>query len=203
MGDCVFVRNYQMKFSLTTADFSIDLDSSPSPQDQTFHWSYNFSDGSHLQGRVKGQLDHSGNILLNPKDLEAEYFGSRGDTALLNWTEKDFAVFDATVKGDDLLIVGSNDQFTTNSLCLVSSPCRSRAQVTHWGMQLNGEDCNITSWSLTPIEENAPKMTLNWQISCFFPFVAVSFNIWKPKLQKYRQWVYYPYLFWLNNSEIA
>ena len=153
----------------------------PNPaQARSFNWSYLFSDGTRLVGRVSGQLDRDGNRLLNPKLLAADYLDVDGETVLLSWSGSDFVCFDATVDGNDNCVVASNDNFLANSMSLVSFETRSRAQVTDWGSQLIVEPFESAAWLLMPEESQVSvgegEMGLDLALYPFFPFFFPQFQ---------------------------
>lgn len=173
---------------------------------QWFNWTYEFSDGTRLVGQVMAELNEAGDRLLNPIAIHVDYLAFDGETVLASWHDPDFACFDATVDGTSLLIVASNDNFVGNSMCLVFSRTRSRAQVTDREIQWVGEPFDPNAWSLTPIFNTvsqtfspassvSPKLdvTVDVVFSPFFPFYAVNFRINKPRVEKRYRWTFAPY----------
>jgi hypothetical protein len=190
------VTNYRTRLTLSPVGLSFTFGKEPTYLAQLFNWSYCFSDGSRLVGRVKGKLGEDGNTLVELTDLAADYIGTDGQTVLLSWSERDFATFEATLDGTNLLVVASNDRFVENSLCIVSSEPYHRAQVTHWGIQLFKEEFHREAWSLTPSTSVASaakeSLVLDWFFSPFFPFWQVSFNLWLPLPRLTYQWTFNP-----------
>ena len=194
------VNNYLTRLTLAPASPTRLLGTeNPNPaQARSFNWSYLFSDGTRLVGRVSGQLDRDGNRLLNPKLLAADYLDVDGQTVLLSWSGSDFACFDATVDGNDTVVVASNDNFVANSMSLVSFETRSRAQVTDWGSQLIVEPFGSAAWSLTPEESQVSvgegKMGLDLALCPFFPFFFFSLSLKLPNSRSSYQWIFTPLL---------
>jgi hypothetical protein len=191
------VSNYCTKLTFTPVGLALSYgnDSLNPVPTETFNWFYCFSDGSRLVGQVNGHLDKDHNTLLNPSHLKAEYIGTDGKTVLLSWKESDFIAFEAGLDGHNPLIVASNDNCLANSMCLVNSETRSRAQVTHWGLKLSGESFNQESWSMklnsTDSSVSEPEMSFDWVISPFFPFFAVNLNMLLPKHPTAYCWTFF------------
>ncbi len=165
-------------------------------QAKSFDWCYQFRDGSRLVGTFKAYLAPDGNTLLNPTQVQADYISPDGQTVRLSWCDRDFVCFDSTIDGRDMLIVGSNDCFNENSVCLVWGKTRSRSQVTDSGRQLIAESFRHDAWSLTPATSSlpSPQLGLDWSLSPFFPFLTVSLNFWLLNPQTIYQWTFSPYL---------
>lgn len=194
------MNNYLARLALTSDGITISYGSkNDNPVESTaFNWSYAFRDGSSLVGYVDGQLDRDKKMLLNPSNISANYIDVDGKTVLVSWTNKDFVSFETTLDNTDILIVASNDNFVANSLCLVSSATRSRAQVTEQGVQLVAESLKPNTWSLIPVTSfvSAPESGIgfDWSFSSLFPFFAISLNCWLPSPRLMYQWTFLPFL---------
>jgi hypothetical protein len=194
------VNNYltRWNFSPSSTSLSFGIEKpTPSPA-IPFNWSYCFSDGSRLEGKVWGKLNREGKRLLNPTQIEVDYLDSDGKTVLETWQGKDFACFEATVDGSDTVIVASNDQFTANSMCLVNCPTRSRSQVTEAGSQMIGEPFQAHTWSLNSVPASVPilepEIGLDFAFAPFFPFLSFSINLRPAQSKRIYQWTFSPYL---------
>ena len=194
------VNNYLTRLTLAPASPTrlLGIENPSTTQAKPFNWSYLFSDGTRLVGRVSAQLDRDGNRLLNPKLLAADYLDVDGQTVLLSWSGSDFACFDATVDGKDNCVVASNDNFVANSMSLVSFETRSRAQITDWGSQLIVEPFGSAAWSLTPeksqVSVGEGEMGLDLALCPFFPFFFLSLNLKLPNSRSSYQWIFTPLL---------
>lgn len=194
------MNNYLARLALTSDGITISYGSNDeNPVECTlFNWSYAFSDGSKLVGHVDGRLDKDKKILLNPANISADYIDVDGKTVLISWKNKDFISFETTSDNNNILIVASNDNFVANSMCLVSSASRSRAQVTEQGVQLVAESLKSNNWSIAPVSSfaSAPESGIgfDWSFSSSFPFFAVSLNCWVPNPRLMYQWTFLPFL---------
>jgi hypothetical protein len=191
------VTNYRTQLTLTPVGLFYTFGKEPNRRlVQLFDWSYRFSDGSRLVGQINAQLGKDGNTLIAPTKLVANYIGTDGKTILLSWKDRDFEAFEATLDGTNVLLIASNDNFVTNSMCLVSSESYPRAQVTHWGMQLFKEAFNRDAWSLTPLTDLSPdaqqRIVIDWVFCLRSLCWQVSFNFWLfPPKMSYR-WTFHP-----------
>jgi hypothetical protein len=194
------VNNYLARLAFTSDGITISYGSdNENPVESTvFNWSYAFSDGSSLVGHVDGQLGKDKKTLLNPTNISADYIDVDGKTVLVSWKDKDFVSFETTLDKGNVLIVASNDNFVANSMCLVSSETRTRAQVTEQGVQLVAESLKPNTWSITPVNSfvSAPEsgIGLDWSFSSLFPFFAISLNCWLPSPRLMYQWTFLPFL---------
>ncbi|AFY79631.1 hypothetical protein Ple7327_4531 [Pleurocapsa sp. PCC 7327] len=190
------MTNYRTRLTLSPVGLSFTFGKEPTYIAKLYNWSYHFSDGSRLVGRVRGKLGEDGNTLVEPTDLVAEYVGTDGQTVLLSWQDRDFATFEATLDGTNLLVVASSDRFVENSICIVSSESSPRAQVTHWRIQLLKEEFNREAWSLAPSTSLSgavkESLVLDWVFSPLFPFWQVSFNLWLPFPKLSYHWTFNP-----------
>lgn len=191
--------NYRTKFSFTPVGLSVTYGEKPTClAAKPFNWGYQFSDGSRLVGQVVARLDRDNNKLVEPTKLVADYISTDGKTVLLSWKEQDFVVFDATVDGNNLLLVASSDNFVADSMCLVSSENGDRAQVTHWGIQLSKDEFERNAWSMdsttttTTSSTNQEIITIDWVFSPVFPFWKVSFNVFLPFTGSSYHWTLHP-----------
>jgi hypothetical protein len=159
----------------------------------TFDWVYGFEDGTRLVGKVSGYLDPDSNRLLDPQNLSAIYLNAEGKI-LSRWQGADFITFELTTTGEDILIVASNDNCVSNSLCLVSGISRSCAQVTNEGKSLVREAFQYPTWSLQG-NNITPKPAFSWNcsLSPFFPFVSLRFNLQSTSDKKVYRWTVSPY----------
>jgi hypothetical protein len=139
-------------------------------------WHYTFADGTCLRGtgQIEGN-DPNAPIrgLLYP---QASYWGASGATELMRWQDGDFVLFEMD---RDCVIVASNDNGVSNSLCLVSCPTRSRAQITQWGSKLVTEEFCPERWHW---QVQSQTLTLErWHISGWwgptFPFCQWDWEI--------------------------
>jgi hypothetical protein len=159
----------------------------------TFDWVYGFQDGTRLMGRVCGYLDPDSNRLLDPENCSAIYQNARGQV-LSRWQAGDFIAFELTTTGEDLLIVASNDNCVSNSLCLVSGISRSCAQVSDEGKSLVREVFQYPAWSFQGDNSTSkPAFSWNCSVSPFFPFVSLRFNLQSTSSKKFYRWTVSPY----------
>ncbi len=161
-----------------------------------FHWCYRFQDGSSVKGTIGSYPEQLSAKYLNNQIIEADYLSNDGKTVLLHWEDKDFVCFDLTEQGE-LLIIASNDNFVGNSMCLVYSSIRSRAQVTEQENQWVGEAFNGDAWSFSAekvgLTAQKTDLSLDFALSPLFPFFSVNLNVKKKQSQKTYRWTYYPY----------
>lgn len=158
----------------------------------TFDWVYGFQDGTRLMGKVCGYLDPDSNRLLDPENCSAIYQNAQGQV-LSRWQGGDFIAFDLTTTGEDLLIVASNDNCVSNSLCLVSGISRSCAQVSDEGESLVREVFQYPAWSLQDDNSSSkPAFSWNCSVSPFFPFVSLRFNLQSTSSKKFYRWTVSP-----------
>lgn len=194
------MNNYLARLALTSDGITISYGSENDNlvESTLLNWSYAFSDGSSLVGRVDGHLDKNKKTLLKPTNISADYIDVDGKTVLVSWKTNDFVSFEMTQDNTNLLIVASNDNFVANSMCLVSSATRKRAQITERGVQLVAESLKQDSWSLTPVTSFAsvPESGIgfDWSFSSSFPFFAISLNCWLPSPRLMYQWTFLPFL---------
>ncbi|WP_419547526.1 hypothetical protein [Microcystis sp.] len=159
----------------------------------TFDWVYGFQDGTRLMGKVCGYLDPDSNRLLDPENCSAIYQNAQGQV-LSRWQGGDFIAFELTTTGEDLLIVASNDNCVSNSLCLVSGISRSCAQVSDEGKSLVREVFQYPAWSLQDDNSTSkPAFSWNCSVSPFFPFVSLRFNLQSTSSKKFYRWTVSPY----------
>nr|WP_228036310.1 hypothetical protein [Microcystis sp. LEGE 00066]CAO89730.1 unnamed protein product [Microcystis aeruginosa PCC 7806] len=159
----------------------------------TFDWVYGFQDGTRLMGKVCGYLDPDSNRLLDPENCSAIYQNAQGQV-LSRWQGGDFIAFELTTTGEDLLIVASNDNCVSNSLCLVSGISRSCAQVSDEGKSLVREVFQYPAWSLQDDNSSSkPAFSWNCSVSPFFPFVSLRFNLQSTSSKKFYRWTVSPY----------
>jgi hypothetical protein len=159
----------------------------------TFDWVYGFQDGTRLMGKVCGYLDADSNRLLDPENCSAIYQNARGQV-LSRWQAGDFIAFELTTTGEEILIVASNDNCVSNSLCLVSGISRSCAQVSDEGKSLVREVFQYQAWSLQGDNSNSkPAFSWNCSVSPFFPFVSLRFNLQSTSSKKFYRWTVSPY----------
>jgi hypothetical protein len=159
----------------------------------TFDWVYGFQDGTRLMGKVCGYLDPDSNRLLDPENCSAIYQNAQGQV-LSRWQGGDFIAFDLTTTGEDILIVASNDNCVSNSLCLVSGISRSCAQVSDEGKSLVREVFQYPAWSLQDDNSSSkPAFSWNCSVSPFFPFVSLRFNLQSTSSKKFYRWTVSPY----------
>jgi hypothetical protein len=159
----------------------------------TFDWVYGFQDGTLLMGKVCGYLDPDSNRLLDPENCSAIYQNAQGQV-LSRWQAGDFIAFELTTTGEDLLIVASNDNCVSNSLCLVSGISRSCAQVSDEGKSLVREVFQYPAWSLQGDNTTSkPAFSWNCSVSPFFPFVSLRFNLQSTSSKKFYRWTVSPY----------
>ena len=159
----------------------------------TFDWVYGFQDGTRLMGKVCGYLDPDSNRLLDPENCSAIYQNAQGQV-LSRWQGGDFIAFELTTTGEDLLIVASNDNCVSNSLCLVSGISRSCAQVSDEGKSLVREVFQYPAWSFQGDNSTSkPAFSWNCSVSPFFPFVSLRFNLQSTSSKKFYRWTVSPY----------
>ena len=159
----------------------------------TFDWVYGFQDGTRLMGKVCGYLDPDSNRLLDPENCSAIYQNAQGQV-LSRWQAGDFIAFELTTTGEDLLIVASNDNCVSNSLCLVSGISRSCAQVSDEGKSLVREVFQYPAWSFQGDNSTSkPAFSWNCSVSPFFPFVSLRFNLQSTSSKKFYRWTVSPY----------
>jgi len=159
----------------------------------TFDWVYGFQDGTRLMGRVCGYLDPDSYRLLDPENCSAIYQNAQGQV-LSRWQAGDFIAFELTTTGEALLIVASNDNCVSNSLCLVSGISRSCAQVSDEGKSLVREVFQYQAWSLQGDNSTSkPAFSWNCSVSPFFPFVSLRFNLQSTSSKKFYRWTVSPY----------
>jgi|GEM_PF-3470470 len=180
---------------------SDNLDSRSQPAN-LFNWSYRFNDGSSLVGKVEGVFDVDNNIILNPTNIQADYLAPDGKTVLQSWQGNDFLCFEPTLDGENIVIVASNDNLQGNSMCLISSMTRSRAQVTDREFQLVGEAFNDAAWLMSRNTSSFPISELDWSFSPFFPFLSFTFNLQLPSSQKLYKWHFFPFFPFYPSLEI-
>ncbi|MEB3160024.1 MAG: hypothetical protein VKL20_01045, partial [Synechocystis sp.] len=137
--------NYRTHYSVSPWAIAVDLQVTPSPspvrskQPSQWQWFYQFSDGSQLRGTCCGspptpssefvQSDQCPDFQIQQVGI-TEYLAADQQTPLLQWQPAQCVCYEL---GEDLLLLASNDNYVSNSLCLVNSPHRQWAQVTHWG----------------------------------------------------------------------
>lgn len=172
---------------------------------KTYNWSYQFNDGSRLVGTVKAQLNPENYQLLNPTHVCADYIDVDGKTILQSWKDLDFACFESNLDGENMVVVASNDNFVGNSMCLVESITRTRAQVTDDGRHLIAESFNPSAWSLNakPNDVPVPSWELNWQLLPLFPFLSVRLNWRLPPSSEVYRWTFFPYFCPFPVMEVA
>ena len=159
----------------------------------TFDWVYGFQDGTRLMGKVCGYLDPDSNRLLDPENCSAIYQNAQGQV-LSRWQGGDFIAFELTTTGEDILIVASNDNCVSNSLCLVSGISRSCAQVSDEGKSLVREVFQYPAWSFQGDNSTSkPAFSWNCSVSPFFPFVSLRFNLQSTSSKKFYRWTVSPY----------
>jgi len=159
----------------------------------TFDWVYGFQDGTRLMGRVCGYLDPDSYRLLDPENCSAIYQNAQGQV-LSRWQAGDFIAFELTTTGEALLIVASNDNCVSNSLCLVSGISRSCAQVSDEGKSLVREVFQYPAWSFQGDNSTSkPAFSWNCSVSPFFPFVSLRFNLQSTSSKKFYRWTVSPY----------
>jgi len=159
----------------------------------TFDWVYGFQDGTRLMGKVCGYLAPDSNRLLDPENCSAIYQNARGQV-LSRWQAEDFIAFELTTTGEDILIVASNDNCVSNSLCLVSGISRSCAQVSDEGKSLVREVFQYPAWSFQGDNSTSkPAFSWNCSVSPFFPFVSLRFNLQSTSSKKFYRWTVSPY----------
>jgi hypothetical protein len=159
----------------------------------TFDWVYGFQDGTRLMGKVCGYLAPDSNRLLDPENCSAIYQNAQGQV-LSRWQAEDFIAFELTTTGEDILIVASNDNCVSNSLCLVSGISRSCAQVSDEGKSLVREVFQYPAWSLQGDNSTSkPAFSWNCSVSPFFPFVSLRFNLQSTSSKKFYRWTVSPY----------
>ena len=159
----------------------------------TFDWVYGFQDGTRLMGKVCGYLDPDSNRLLDPENCSAIYQNAQGQV-LSRWQAGDFIAFELTTTGEDLLVVASNDNCVSNSLCLVSGISRSCAQVSDEGKSLVREVFQYPAWSFQGDNSTSkPAFSWNCSVSPFFPFVSLRFNLQSTSSKKFYRWTVSPY----------
>jgi hypothetical protein len=191
------VKKYLTRLTVTptgsTVSFGTDKPKSPAPK--LYQWSYQFSNGSRLWGEVTGQLGADTKTILNPTNISADYVAQDSKTVLQHWVSEDFACFESTLNGTDLLIVASNDNFVGNSMCLVESPQRKRAQVSDSGISIIGETLHQEAWSIkekiAPV--SLPTWEIDWQVAPLFPFIAVNLNFRLPNTKTSYHWALFPW----------
>ncbi|MGK7930218.1 MAG: hypothetical protein AB4041_02135 [Microcystaceae cyanobacterium] len=173
--------------------------SSEQSQPMQFQWCYAFQDGSQLKGTIESHPEQLSARWLKKQHIEADYLDKDGKTVLLHWDGSDFVCFDLTEKGE-LLIIASKDNFVGNSMCLVYSPIRSRAQVTEQGSQWVGEAFSPNAWSLKAKEDLEAVLKADWSfnmnITPVFPFLSVDLNLHSTQTATTYQWTYFPYYCW-------
>lgn len=173
--------------------------SSDSTQAIQFQWCYKFQDGSQLIGTITSNPEQLSAKWLKQQHIEADYLSKDGKTVLLHWEDSDFVCFDLTEEGE-LLIIASNDNFVGNSMCLVCSPIRSRAQVTDKEKQWVGEAFSGDAWSLEGKEQvkasQKADLSLDMNIIPVFPFLSVNLSLRPQQSPTTYQWTYFPYYSW-------
>jgi len=167
------MTEYLTRFALNPLGLAIswqDVVPTDRPLNQ-LEWQYRFQDGSRLVGQIELSPTLEPANLLHPRCLQATYIGTDKKTVLLQWQRADFVIVETE---KEPLIIASSDNFVGNSMCLVSSPSRSCAQVTHWGAKLVSEPFNPYSWSCAAIALRHFRYQVNWQFSPFFPYFGYS-----------------------------
>lgn len=201
------MKNYLTRLTLSPAGSTVSFGSEKPELSsiKTYQWSYKFNDGSCLVGTVKGQLDPENQKLLNPINISADYIDADGKTVLQHWKDLDFACFESNKQGNNTMIVASNDNFVGNSMCLVESISRTRAQVTDDGQQFIAEPFNPSEWSLNthPNDISVPAWELNWQLLPLFPFLSIRLNWRLPSSSDVYRWTFFPYCFPFPFMEVA
>lgn len=166
------------------------------PQPTQFQWCYAFQDGSLIKGKIESHPEQLSAKWLRNQRIEADYISNDGKTVLLHWDDQDFVCFDLTEQGE-LLIIASNDNFVGNSMCLVCSPIRSRAQVTEQENQWVGETFYLKSWSFQVKEEEKAikksELLVNMSVTPLFPFLSLNFTLKPQRSLNTYQWTYFPY----------
>lgn len=191
------MKNHLTRLTLipTSNCFGCGTNKQQSLSGRVYNWSYQFSNGSRLVGKIRGEMSPDGNTLVKPIEIKADYLAQDGETVLQSWITEDFACFESSCDGTNLLIVASNDNFVGNSMCLVESPGRKRAQVSNEGQPLISETLHQEAWELKPetIQVNIPAWQLDYRIIPLFPFVAVNLNLRLFDSQKAYQWALFPW----------
>jgi len=181
--------NYRTQYSLSPWAIGVDLQITPSnprltpSQLSQWQWCYQFSDGSKLRGEFFSPPPippTSSDSPEQPGPTPAfaiqqvgitEYLAAKTETPLLQWQPAQFICYEL---GQDLLLMASNDNYVANSLCLVNSPHRQWAQVTHWGSKLVAEPFVWDHFSIDCVKaKKTTALTVSWQFS---PFVAPFFH---------------------------
>jgi hypothetical protein len=191
------VNKYLTRLTLTPAGSKVDF-GGDQPQllsDKVYNWSYQFSNGSCLVGKVTGQLASDGNTFLYPTEISANYLAQDGETVLKSWVNEDFVSFESSQDGTNLLIIASDDNFVGNSMCLVESPFRKRAQVSDLGQQLVGETLHQEAWTLKAetVAVTFPIWEIDWHMIPLFPFVAINLNLRLSPAKMSYQWALFPW----------
>ncbi|MFM1842329.1 MAG: hypothetical protein RLZZ490_1065 [Cyanobacteriota bacterium] len=177
--------NYHTQYSVSPSAIAIDLQITPasgSPlakQPSQWQWRYQFRDGSQLRGNYCGFFSPASGPIGHLPTWQiqqvgsTEYFATDKQTPLLQWQPDQFVCYEL---GEELLLLASNDNYVSNSLCLVNSPHRQWAQVTHWGSRLVAESFTWNQFSIHCLE---PKIPNSWRISWQFSPFFVPFFYWR------------------------
>ena len=179
---------YRTQYSLSPWAIAADLQVTPSSvsplskRPSQWQWRYQFRDGSQLRGNYHGAIapiagpsEHFPGFQIQQVGL-TEYLAADQQTPLLQWQPAQFVCYEL---GEDLLLLASNDNYVSNSLCVVNSPHRQWAQVTHWGSRLVAEPFTWERFSMHCLDATTPKcLTFSWQFS---PFLAPFFH-WRSRL---------------------
>ena len=199
--------NYRTQYSLSPWAIAVDLQVTPldppPSQPSQWQWRYQFSDGSQLRGSYCCNPQASSNRLVQPDRFPpfhlqqvgvTEYLAAETQTPLLQWQSAQFVCYEL---GEELLLLASNDNYVSNSLCLVNSKHRQWAQITHWGSQLVAEPFVWDHFSIHCLDAKTPtSLTLSWQFS---PFVAPFFR-WRASPNSESASLTHPTLGQQNNS---
>lgn len=172
------MAHYQAGYSFSPLAIAFNFThQDPTPKSaQPWQWCYSFRDGSQLRGTfhgtVKEKLEPGNSINIPTFEVQAvrltKYLTANGKTPLLTWQPGQFNCFEV---GENLLLMASNDNYVSNSLCLVNSPQRQWAQITHWGSRLVAEPLVWERLSLHCLgnEVNLTTWSLGWEFSPFVP----------------------------------
>ncbi|AIE73938.1 MULTISPECIES: hypothetical protein [unclassified Synechocystis] len=184
MGTAHYLAGYSFSPLAIAVNVNLVRQTKNDSSAQPWQWIYTFNDGSQLRGIFHGIVKQEapfGNAIPNfdvQKVGLTEYLTATDQTPLLTWQPGQFNCFET---GENLLLMASSDNYVANSLCLVNSPQRQWAQITHWGSRLVAENLSWERLAFHCLASDSTPRTwsMDWHFSPFLPpFFHWRFRSW-------------------------